>query len=341
MAATGIADDALAEVLRITELAEKANKKHRWARTAELYGRAAALADAAGAASDSLVVAMLRIRRARVLAAQTAATEESISATEWLALADEAWASACQVARTVCARLDAGTLLPPGALRSDELAFSRSLGQVNVRVYFSDRLGDAAFVQRGLSLLGYEVALLSGDVLLRLFCCQIAKTGADVSAAQDFVLRVLALVVQVRHDFQVPLVSELYLASLLQVVISPKQRAIVRGEKLNERFYDALVAACEAPAFREALRAHGTLSVLASGILEAVEEEGEARSAADVAAHGLRTCALPACGAQEATVQQFKFCGGCKRVAYCCAEHAKAHWKAGHKAACRAASGAS
>ena len=59
-----------------------------------------------------------------------------------------------------------------------------------------------------------------------------------------------------------------------------------------------------------------------------------ALKAADVAAFGLHACALPACGAREVTVHQFKRCGGCKAVVYCSAACSKAHWKAGHKREC-------
>ncbi len=57
--------------------------------------------------------------------------------------------------------------------------------------------------------------------------------------------------------------------------------------------------------------------------LVAVQERG----AADVARHGLRRCALPACDAQEPHPKLFKLCGRCRGVAYCCAEHSKADWK--------------
>jgi hypothetical protein len=51
------------------------------------------------------------------------------------------------------------------------------------------------------------------------------------------------------------------------------------------------------------------------------------RSAEDVARHGLRRCALPACDAQEAHPKLFKLCGRCRGAAYCCAGHSKEDWK--------------
>ena len=43
-------------------------------------------------------------------------------------------------------------------------------------------------------------------------------------------------------------------------------------------------------------------------------------------------CSLPRCG----VLGRHAKCGQCKSAFYCCPEHQKEHWKAGHKAACRA-----
>ena len=48
---------------------------------------------------------------------------------------------------------------------------------------------------------------------------------------------------------------------------------------------------------------------------------------ARVAAHGLRPCALPACGAMEPHPQAFKLCARCKAAKYCCQEHQVEDWK--------------
>jgi hypothetical protein len=49
--------------------------------------------------------------------------------------------------------------------------------------------------------------------------------------------------------------------------------------------------------------------------------------AADLARHGLRRCALPACDAQEPHPKLFKLCGRCRGAAYCCAAHSVKDWK--------------
>jgi hypothetical protein len=53
----------------------------------------------------------------------------------------------------------------------------------------------------------------------------------------------------------------------------------------------------------------------------------DARGAADVARHGLRSCALPSCNSAEPAPKTYKLCGRCRGVAYCCAAHSKEDWK--------------
>ena len=61
-----------------------------------------------------------------------------------------------------------------------------------------------------------------------------------------------------------------------------------------------------------------------------------AQAAADAALRGLRECSLVGCASKEVHVSQFKCCGACRTVAYCCREHQLEDWPA-HKAACKAA----
>jgi hypothetical protein len=60
-------------------------------------------------------------------------------------------------------------------------------------------------------------------------------------------------------------------------------------------------------------------------------------------AHAPNACAAPGCAAVEARERgapAFKLCSACRAARYCSAACQHAHWKAGHKAACRAAAAA-
>jgi hypothetical protein len=54
----------------------------------------------------------------------------------------------------------------------------------------------------------------------------------------------------------------------------------------------------------------------------------------------LRDCALAARSKREERTSQFKLCGACKSVVYCCKEHQAEDWRS-HKASCRAMRGGS
>ena len=80
----------------------------------------------------------------------------------------------------------------------------------------------------------------------------------------------------------------------------------------------------------------------ARGIDEKIQKERSERQEFQAAvrksqvAPGLRSCALPGCGAREVHPAHFKSCAACRAVVYCCREHQVAGWP-GHKKACKAA----
>ena len=75
-----------------------------------------------------------------------------------------------------------------------------------------------------------------------------------------------------------------------------------------------------------AMRAERQLADVSAQI-QCASELTEAIRRTDIAAHGLKICALPSCDKHEATVQQYKFCSACRSVWYCSAEHGALHWK--------------
>lgn len=75
----------------------------------------------------------------------------------------------------------------------------------------------------------------------------------------------------------------------------------------------------------ERCRDYGSHRYLAP--LRAIWDERAQRGAEDVARHGLRCCALPACDAVEAHPKHFKACGRCRGVVYCSPAHQREDWK--------------
>jgi hypothetical protein len=89
-----------------------------------------------------------------------------------------------------------------------------------------------------------------------------------------------------------------------------------------------------------AVGAAGLLGAASLASLAAGYGSVAARAGADREAHGLRACALPACGAREPHARAFKVCARCRAACYCCAEHQREDWKR-HKRdgdGCKAAS---
>jgi hypothetical protein len=91
------------------------------------------------------------------------------------------------------------------------------------------------------------------------------------------------------------------------------------------------LTAAEETALRRLAERHKATAESALQRLPQETEDWKARhkqaAAADAARHGLRRCALPACGAQEAHPKLFKLCGRCRGAAYCCAAHSVDDWK--------------
>ena len=348
MAAMSLSAEALAGIVSATEAAYFAARKMRHARAAELFGRAVEHAFAAGVQSDSLILASLRLYRGIQLFPLARETGITASAT---AIRTEAWTIMCEVMRVFRARDQAGTLLP-GTLRSDEVAYAEAHLHAMLRFVSAELLlhdeSLCAKLKSEAPLFGYDHLLLCAQqALTELLLDRYLQTtpvldnswplmaGAEVEAAQSVVLRALALMTEVQHDnTHATVVFEAQLVTLVADTLIPDRRARTRGVMLTAQFYDELFAAWNTPALHAALRLRGTMDYIHTGDLARSFAAEEARQAADVAAVGLHTCALPACGAREVSVHQFKRCGGCKAVVYCSAACAKAHWKAGHKREC-------
>ena len=276
--------------------------------------------------------------------------ETGINATSAIALYTEAWAIVCEVMRVLSARDQAGTLLP-GTLRAEEVVYAEASQYARLRVLSAELPQEETSgtqLKYEASLWGYHHLMLCAQLALGYLSMQTRLVlnnswplvaGAEVEAAQTFVLRVLALMAEVQLDSSSSasletLVYESQLVTLVAATLSPERGARIQGVVLTAQFYEELFAAWNTPALQAALRSRRTLDYIQAGAVAQAIAAEQALQAADVAAVGLHACALPACGAREVTVHQFKRCGGCKAVVYCSAECAKAHWKAGHKREC-------
>lgn len=147
---------------------------------------------------------------------------------------------------------------------------------------------------------------------------QFTADSPQADAYYAFVLAALELLRSPRPREDVPLQAEGVLEGDVRAVLA-------RMEGPREGFAAAMTEAWEA--------------VLASGALERrrAAQAAAAPAAAPAGAARLQRCALAACGAAEARPALFKSCAACRGVFYCCKPHQVAHWKAGHKAACKAA----
>jgi hypothetical protein len=186
------------------------------------------------------------------------------------------------------------------------------------------------------SACGYITAVTATIVALGLvvICQWPERLHAEQGAAQSFVTDVLRLMEAPGLGARVPspLQCEVQLAALLDGGLPQQRFEPAFRQALHNRWQGAPLVAVRR---RRLLLAAPVINALAA---QATLDAQAARKAADVAKRGLRECALPGCGAVEMSVKEFKLCGACRAAAYCCAEHAAAHWKRkpdGHKAACK------
>jgi hypothetical protein len=142
----------------------------------------------------------------------------------------------------------------------------------------------------------------------------------------------------------------LFLASAVDLMTLPREYDTwLRGEPELVRQLRVLIPAVSGMDDSEAkILCASWRRLLSSGVLRARGiDEGidtalqftartRAAAGADLAAGRLQQCALAGCSARESHASQFKRCGACKTVVYCCREHQVEDWPS-HKTACKAA----
>ena len=313
-----MSSDVIATVDTLYRKADELCTKGHLLRAAENFGRAAEAARPLGA--DNLVALFMQLRKGSLLGVWVTAPE---AATRILA-AHRAEFIALLVGAVAALerRRAAGTLLEGKCTAAEEAWRASAIPRENVNLPVGLAAGLAA-------LFGYDVLLHAAAYALKVLLCPpmfaAECSGAQLQSFAQHVVRAAELMQQPRRHDDVPLYAEATFTDLLRDAVA---MAGYRG--LDARLVQQLAGAWQ--------------RLERSGVLQARSIEAYIRLTAprlrafnaavdeSLTAPGLRTCALPGCGAREAHPAHFKSCAACRTVAYCCREHQVAGWPA-HKAA--------
>ena len=322
-------DDSVS--VRLAVAADALHDKGHFARSAEKYGAAAEAAALELGDEDCLIVTFLRVWQAESIMCHSDVL--TLSAAERnQALQDSRELLPPRIS-TLVRRKEAGTLLP-GSCRAAEMAWSRAFHQhlplCDISVAKAHALADVFAV-----MIGYEAYLFAASTSLdamlvltegpqQMLFAPFVASALDLLAAQPrqpvFAMgrhvcnHELTLVKKVRRYVELEAFTS-HLVAAAAELLTDAWRRLERSGVLEQR----LLGRANRPV-------DPARSVIA--YVTAAAEEGAVR--------GLHTCALAGCAAKEVHVSQFKKCGACRTVAYCCKEHQVEHWPA-HKAACKAA----
>jgi hypothetical protein len=308
MTATG-----LSVLLALDKKAFELCKKGHYARAAETYDAAVLEAQALGQ-TNCLITATLQLEAAGTW--YTHAFAPGVLDADRDAALNRA-ALYLRLAHPVLVLRNAAGTLQPSKCRRGEEVWNKT------RPHFGSAAGRLG------PFIGYD-AFLSAAALEM----QVHDFGQGESHPQEaaelvsFVVSAVDLVLQPQQTFGCPVPGEIAFVNALR------------------RKYGSIISSAAAPRFVALVDAwrklisSGVLSERGLDLLCSVTDRSCAHMMA--AAHMrhssavLRTCALEACTAREVHALQFKHCGGCRAVAYCCREHQVADWPS-HKEACKAA----
>ena len=312
--------------------------KGHFARAAEKFGGAAAAAQEL-AAENCLVVAFLRAAQAESLICHSRAPTLTVAETDE---ARETVVSVLlpQLMSTLKRRNAAGTLLP-GSCRAAEVdwwrvTMERTLLEQGMSVKAARAGGETYGARLGSDAYMYA-ACIAFDVLL--FAARINMPREMQLSNAAFVISALkimaesneipAVIVDGVNEFVVTSASEQLLAQKARRTLLDARRASIMDREVFELMAEEWQLVERSGAV--AMRMLGADLVSTASISESLDA-----AAAEAAVRGLRECALAGCNSKEVHVSQFKRCGACRTVAYCCREHQVEDWPA-HKAACKAA----
>ena len=323
-----MSSDILARVHAFTAKAEELGDKGYLLRAAENYGRASEAARALGV--DNLVALFMQLRHSSMLSIYTTTATTANGSAEPRVLAAhraECIALLSDALEALERRRVADTLLDGKCDAVEEAWRATQIQRANSGEWTVAEATSMA------ALVGYEqflrAAKIAVDVLVyaRLFAAECCV--AQLHSFSQHVVHAAELLMQPRRNMHVIMpIEALFTESLRNAV------AWAGARGLDARLVKLLQGAWE--------------RMQRSGVLEArcieecialdVQKQQALRAAIDssLTAPGLRTCALPGCGAKEAHPAHFKSCAACRVVVYCCREHQVEGWP-GHKKACKAA----
>ena len=327
-----MSSDVVTRVLAFSKKADELADNGHILRAAENYGRAAETARALG--EDNLMTLCMRLRKANMLLfyasrpLDAADSDSDLCATaphraEFMALLSGA-------VEALERRRVAGTLLQGKCTAAEETWSAKELMR-NVSSLTAAQAASFA------ALAGYEEFLYAAksslNVLGHASFFEGECSDAQLQSFVHHVVHAAELMQQPRcHSGEVSLQAEVAFADTFRAVLALSSEGDGMGLDAN----------------RLQLLAGAWQRLERSGVLQerhierltwSLELEGHAFRAAihaSLNAPGLRSCALPGCGAREAHPAHFKSCAACRTVVYCCREHQVAGWP-GHKKACKTA----
>ncbi len=323
-AAASSSDDAAAMVAPLLELWERAMEMmrlQRWARVVELLERALEQARRTLPPNNLVVawmiesVATQRVLGGNMMAVVSGAAHRDLEKLLVDAFTPPVQAMSRERLMACCTRFEAGTL---GTLTAEERAFFSAL--------------DLSHLER----LGEELLLVATRDAIETWAVDNFEEVAALLAGgvQASVRTVLAL--DPRGELEPWLRKRAVVHRSLTCVVDFALGEVLAGPGGQPRTFrfpyeietalrrlQALLLTMPEIAGSEPMR-----------VDPAVVAESHARAAADVARHGLSTCALPTCDAKEPHPRFFKCCSRCRSVFYCSPEHQREDWPR-HRAADR------
>ena len=317
----------LARVQTLQQKADELADKGHIPRAAEIYGRAAEAARSLGA--DNLVALHLQLRQCSMLCVAYAAVAPLDASSSYLRTCAAYRAEAIMLLSGAVEALErrraAGTLLD-GKCSAAEEAWNAGVLQRRHRHSPAEAASLAAFV-------GYEEFLRAAKSAL--FVIAFARAFAlecsnfQFQSLAGHAVRAAELMQQPRRHGDTTFGIEADFT-----VSFRKAAAKAASSGLDAHLVQRLADAWQRVQRSGVLQARGIEECIRFNEPEGVELMTAVQNS--MTAPGLRSCALPGCGAKEAHPAHFKSCAACRTVVYCCREHQVVDWPA-HKKKCKVA----